>query len=48
MDEYLENFTLFHDQKHKFLSGNEQYTKCSGSDSIKKFSEHVLLYSISL
>ena len=39
MDEYLENFTLFHDQKHKFLSGNEQYTKCSGSDSIKKFKE---------
>lgn len=39
MDEYLEHFTLFHDQKHKFLSGNEEFMKCSGSDSIKKFTE---------
>ena len=39
MDEYLEHFTLFHDQKHKFLSGKEQYIKCSDSDSMKKFIE---------
>ena len=39
MDEYLEHFTLFHDQKHKFLSGDEQYTKCNGSTTLKKFTE---------
>jgi hypothetical protein len=43
MDEYLEHFTLFHDQRVKFLSGKEEYTKCAGGESLKKFQEGKIL-----
>ena len=39
MDEYLEHFTIFHDQRVKFLSGKQEYTKCIGGESLKKFQQ---------
>lgn len=39
MDDYLEHFTLFYDQKFKFLSGQPQYLKCNGCETLKNFKE---------